>query len=79
MRAAKIEEWHIQYNRERPHSSLGNLTPEEFAAQASTEGSSALTRTARPAQELLAIAVPCATLSDPEPYRFSVTLRPSAG
>ena len=31
---SKIEKWRIQYNRERPHSSLGNLTPEEFAAQA---------------------------------------------
>jgi putative transposase len=76
---SKIEKWRIQYNRERPHSSLGNLTPEEFAAQASTEGSSALARTARPAQELLAIAVPCTTASDPEPYSFSVTLRPSEG
>jgi putative transposase len=28
----KIEQWRIAYNRERPHSSLGNLTPEEFAA-----------------------------------------------
>jgi putative transposase len=26
-----IEEWRIEYNTERPHSSLGNLTPEEFA------------------------------------------------
>jgi putative transposase len=25
-----IEEWRIAYNRERPHSSLNNLTPEEF-------------------------------------------------
>jgi putative transposase len=25
-----IEEWRIDYNRERPHSSLGNLSPEEF-------------------------------------------------
>jgi len=25
-----IEEWRIDYNTERPHSSLGNLTPEEF-------------------------------------------------
>jgi hypothetical protein len=23
----KIEQWRIEYNRERPHSSLGNLTP----------------------------------------------------
>lgn len=26
-----IEDWRIEYNTERPHSSLGNLTPEEFA------------------------------------------------
>ena len=26
-----IEEWRIDYNKERPHSSLGNMTPEEFA------------------------------------------------
>ena len=27
-----IENWRVDYNRERPHSSLGDLTPEEFAA-----------------------------------------------
>ena len=27
----KIESWRVEYNRIRPHSSLGNLTPEEFA------------------------------------------------
>jgi len=26
----KIEDWRIDYNEERPHSSLGNLTPKEF-------------------------------------------------
>lgn len=26
-----IEQWRIEYNTERPHSSLGDLTPEEFA------------------------------------------------
>ena len=26
-----IEEWRIDYNEVRPHSSLGYLTPEEFA------------------------------------------------
>ena len=26
-----IETWRIEYNVERPHSSLGNLTPQEFA------------------------------------------------
>lgn len=28
---AKIEAWRIDYNRRRPHSSFGNLTPNEFA------------------------------------------------
>jgi len=28
-----IEAWRMDYNQERPHSSLGNLTPEEFAGQ----------------------------------------------
>ena len=26
----KVESWRVEYNRERPHSSLKNLTPEEF-------------------------------------------------
>jgi putative transposase len=26
----KVEAWRVEYNRERPHSSLGNQTPEEF-------------------------------------------------
>lgn len=28
-----IETWRLDYNRTRPHSSLGDLTPEEFARQ----------------------------------------------
>jgi len=27
----KLEEWKDDYNRQRPHSALGNLTPQEFA------------------------------------------------
>jgi len=28
----QLEEWRQEYNQERPHSSLGDLTPEEFVA-----------------------------------------------
>ena len=28
---ARIEEWRIDYNQNRPHSSLSGLTPAEFA------------------------------------------------
>jgi putative transposase len=27
----KIETWRCEYNTERPHSSIGDLTPQEFA------------------------------------------------
>lgn len=30
---AKIEAWRLDYNQHRPHSSLGQLTPNEFVAQ----------------------------------------------
>lgn len=46
---SKIEQWRIEYNCERPHSSLGYLTPEEFAARSENQGSSAVARTAWPA------------------------------
>ncbi len=34
-----IEEWRIDYNENRPHSSLGNLTPKEFADKKMREDS----------------------------------------
>ena len=34
-----IEAWRIDYNENRPHSSLGGLTPREFAAQTTREDS----------------------------------------
>jgi putative transposase len=70
---SKIERWRIEYNRERPHSSLGHLTPEEFAAK--NQGSSAIARTAWPTDHALAGAPQCAPASDPKPDRFSPALR----
>jgi putative transposase len=71
---SKIEKWRIEYNRERPHSSLGNLTPEEFVAK--HQMSSAIARTAWPAAEPeLAGAAQRAPTSDPKPDRFSTALR----
>lgn len=34
----KIEAWRIDYNEHRPHGSLGDLTPQEFAEQATQTG-----------------------------------------
>jgi len=65
----KIEQWRIEYNRERPHSSLGYLTPEEFAAN--NRRSSTTARTAWPAQGQLAGAVQGAAVSAEESLRFS--------
>jgi len=64
----KIVQWREQYNRERPHSSLGYLTPEAFAALTTSEP---VARTAWPANQELAGAVQCASASDPKPDRFS--------
>jgi len=70
----KIEQWRIEYNRERPHASLGNLTPEEFAAK--HQMSSALACTAWPAAAPEpAGAVQRALASNPKPDRFSTALR----
>jgi len=71
---AIIEAWRHDYNHLRPHSSLGYLAPEEFAA--SNQGSSASARTAWPAQ-MLAGAVQGAPASDPKPDSFSAALRES--
>jgi putative transposase len=68
----KIEQWRIAYNRERPHSSLGYLTPEQFVA--SNQRSSAIARTAWPAQPELAGALQRAPASSPKPDRFSSAL-----
>ncbi len=71
----KIEQWPIDYNRARPHSSLGYLTPEEFGAKnQKNHGSSAIARTAWPADQELAGAMQRAPASDPKPDSFSTAL-----
>ena len=36
----KVEAWRMHYNRARPHGSLGNMAPLEYAAVALKNGSS---------------------------------------
>jgi putative transposase len=45
-----IENWRIEYNTERPHSSLGDLTPEEYAKNslAKTKEAELFTRASSP-------------------------------
>jgi len=38
----KVETWRLEYNRRRPHSSLENLPPAEFAARCMAPASAAL-------------------------------------
>jgi putative transposase len=68
-----IEAWRHDYNQLRPHSSLGYLAPEEFAAR--NQASSASVRTAWPAKQMLAGAVQCTPASDTKPDSFSTALR----
>jgi putative transposase len=42
----EIEEWRIDYNEVRPHSSLGNLTPAQFADKQRTTTSTQIERVA---------------------------------
>jgi putative transposase len=41
-----IENWRVEYNTERPHSSLGDLTPEEYAERRIEQHREALSLTA---------------------------------
>src|SRR5437016_7357312 len=51
----KIGAWQIEYNEQRPHSSLGYLTPKEFATQmrAGSPGCALLAPPAEPANQML--------------------------
>jgi hypothetical protein len=70
---AIIEAWRHDYNHLRPHSSLGYLAPEEFAAR--NQGSLGHRAHRLPAKQMLAGAVQCTPASDPKPDSFSAALR----
>ena len=69
----KIEAWRIAYNTERPHSSLGYLTPEEFveSIRKSHQWSSAVAGSAGPAEPIPAGALQTASASIPTPVTLS--------
>ena len=67
----KIEQWRDKYNRLRPHSSLGYLAPEEFAASHRQLRSEPAARSAGPAQTMPSSALQGAAVSVIEPDSFS--------
>jgi putative transposase len=71
----KIEQWRSQYNRERPHSSLGYRTPEEFAASLNQVRSEPAARSAGPAPTMPSGALHRAAVSVEEPDSFSAPPR----
>jgi putative transposase len=66
-----IEAWRQDFNRHRPHSSLGYLAPEEFAARNRQKRSEPAARTAWPANQMLAGALQSAPVSVEELDSFS--------
>jgi putative transposase len=67
----KIEQWRNEYNRQRPHSSLGYLAPEEFAASQHHLRSETAARSAGPVQTMPSGALHCPAVSVEEPDSFS--------
>lgn len=67
----KIGHWRNQYNRGRPHSSLGYLAPEEFAASHSHLRSAPSPRSAGPANQMPSVALHRAAVAVEELDNFS--------
>jgi putative transposase len=62
----KLARWRDDYNQVRPHSALADATPAAFARSWQERRSTAVARTARPAQGLPARALHGAPVSEPE-------------
>lgn len=67
----KLERWRQDYNQVRPHSSLADRAPSEFARLWHKEWNEALAPTAGPAEQKLADAVQCADPSVEDLNSFS--------
>src|ERR1700730_19458820 len=61
----RLERWRLDYNQARPHSALGDRSPEEFVREWK-ESSAASSRTAGPANQAPAGAVHCSDTADPK-------------
>ena len=66
----KLSRWQLDYNQVRPHSALGDRSPEEFVREWQTSSAAPL-RTAGPANNIRAGAVPGSDSADPKPLQLS--------
>ena len=66
----KLERWRLDYNQVRPHSALGDRSPEEFVREW-RESSATSLRTAGPVKEAPAGAVHCSTAANPKLIQLS--------
>jgi putative transposase len=64
----KLTRWQLDYNQVRPHSALGDRSPEEFVDW--QQSSAASLRTAWPANQTPAGAVHCADAANPKPLQL---------
>jgi putative transposase len=71
----KLERWRLDYNQVRPHSALGDRSPEEFVREW-RESNAVSLRTAGPVKEARAGAVHCIAAANPKLLQLS--LPPSA-
>jgi putative transposase len=73
----RIEEWRCDYNQVRPHSALGYLTPEEFAAQAASFNGTGVGQEASGTGPLPHTPIPAAetgTRGEQKPEKVSLSL-----
>ena len=71
----KIEEWRCDYNQERPHSALGDLTPAEFAQRsAASPGCARMASPFEAAPSSGESVLTVVALENPNPEKVSLSL-----